>query len=260
MRYGKVKGTSMIKNILGVAALVGLTALPGSGIAGQVQVSGSTTVASAILTPMESEIEASSGVDLAIVANGSSRGIDDLVSGRSNVAMISAPLDVTVAKINKKKPGSLDGKDLRAHQIGETRVAFVVHPGNPVKSLSLGQVSAILKGEIKNWSEVGGADMPIVIVAETAGGGVRSLVESTLIGDGSITGTLREFPNATQVPNVAAQLPPALGVAPFKAAGGANAHILETDEPISQPLILVTLGAPSEETQAVIDASRAAGS
>ena len=102
--------------------------------------------------------------------------------------------------------------------------------------------------------------MPIVIVAETLGGGLRTLVESELTDGESIAGTVREFPNATQVPQVASQFPPAFGLAPFKAAGASDAKILETDQAISQPLILVTNGTISEEMQAVIDATRKAGS
>lgn len=240
--------------------LAALVSMPVAALGANIKVSGSTTVASAVMIPMEAEIESSSGVELDITANGSSRGIDDLVNGRSDLAMISAPLEVTVAKINKKSPGSLSGTDLNGHMIGETRVAFVVHPSNPVNRLTLTQVADILSGKITNWSAVGGNNMPIVILAETAGGGVRSLVESELVGGESISGSIREFPNATQIPQVTSQLPPAFGLAPLKSAGSNSVQIVETDEPISQPLILVTNGAVGGNVQAVIDATQELGS
>ncbi len=249
----------IIRNGVLAAAMAALM-LPIAAGAATLTVSGSTTVASSVMMPKQGEIEAASGISLKIVANGSSRGIDDLVSGRSTLAMISAPLDVTVAGINSKTPGRLDGVDLRGHQIGETRVSFVVHPANPVTSLTLEQVAGILTGQVTNWAALGGPDMPIVIVAETAGGGVRSLVESRLIPGASITGTLREFPNATQVPRVAAQMPQAFGIAAAVAAGADSARVVRTDAPVAQPLILVTIGAPTEDMRAVIRASRAAGS
>lgn len=251
----------MFTKVLGPLAIAAAVAvLPIGASASSLKVSGSTTVASAIMLPMEGQIEGDTGVALEVTANGSSRGIDDLINGRSQLAMISAPLEVTVAKIEKKSPGSLDGTDLQGHMVGETRVAFVVHPSNPVQSLTLVQVADVLSGSVTNWSQLGGLDMPIVIVAETLGGGLRTLVESELTDGASIAGTVREFPNATQVPQVASQFPPAFGLAPFKAAGASDAKILETDQAISQPLILVTNGTVSEEMQAVIDATRKAGS
>ena len=230
------------------------------GAASSVSVSGSTTVASAIMQPHKAEIEERSGLTLDVVANGSSRGVADLVEGRSTIAMISAPLDVTIEKIAKKSPGLLKDADLVGHEIGRTVVAFVVHPSNPVKSVTLDQVTGILTGEVTNWSELGGPNMPIVVVAETSGGGVRSLVESELLDGASVSAELREFPNATQVPAVSLQLPNTFGIAGFDAASAAGAAVLNTDETISQPLILVTLGDPDDETKRVIEASRAAGS
>lgn len=242
--------------VSGLAALA--MALPVS--ASDVSVSGSTTVASAIMQTHQSEIEARSGLTLNIVANGSSRGVADLVEGRSRIAMISAPLNVTIQKINRKTPDLLGGADLVGHEIGRTVVAFVTHPSNPVTSLTLAQVSAVLSGEITNWSDLGGADLPIVVVAESSGGGVRSLVESELLGGEPLAAELREFPNATQVPTVALQLPNAFGIAGFDAASDAGAPILTTDETISQPLILVTLGDPDDVAARVIAASREVGS
>lgn len=235
-------------------------ALATSAVASGVSVSGSTTVASAIMQTHQAEIEERSGLSLEIVANGSSRGVVDLIEGRSAIAMISAPLDVTIQKIKKKSPDLLNDANLVGHEIGRTVVAFVTHPTNPVKSLTLAQVSAILSGSVTNWNEVGGVDMPIVVVAETSGGGVRSLVESQLLDGEAVAAELREFPNATQVPTVSLQLPNALGIAGFDAASTAGVPILSTDATISQPLILVTLGDPNEHAARVIEASRAAGS
>jgi phosphate transport system substrate-binding protein len=57
-----------------------------------------------------------------------------------------------------------DEKDLYATMIAKDAIAIIVHPTNPVKDLSLLQVSKIFSGEIKNWKEVGGYSHPIVLV------------------------------------------------------------------------------------------------
>src|ERR1700736_2301723 len=93
-------------------------------VAGEVSLHGSTTVMNMILAPKKAEIEKASGQQLDIVGNGSGRGIVDLVAGKAQIAMISAPLEDEVNALNKKTPGSVDIARLKAHQIGESRVAF----------------------------------------------------------------------------------------------------------------------------------------
>ena len=146
--------------------------------AGEVTVHGSTTVASNIMLPHKSDIEKQSGQSLKVVANGSSRGVLDLAAGSANMATISAPLETTLKKINKKKPGATAGMNLIAHRVGTTRVAFVVHPSNPVKSLTLAQIAGLMSGKIKNWKDLGGKDAPILVVMVDTG---RSIVQPLIL-------------------------------------------------------------------------------
>src|SRR5207244_12985207 len=96
--------------------------------AGEVTLHGSTTVVNVIIAPHKAEIEQQSGQHLVIVGNGSQRGIVDLVAGRAQIAMISAPLAEVVRKVNEKTPGTVDAAELKAYHIGESCVAFAVHP------------------------------------------------------------------------------------------------------------------------------------
>jgi phosphate transport system substrate-binding protein len=227
-------------------------------VAGQVGLHGSTTVNNMILTPKKAEIEKASGQQLDIVGNGSGRGIVDLIEGKAQIAMISAPLEDEVKKLNDKTPGSVDGARLKAHQIGESRVAFAVHPSNAVKSLTDAQLADVFAGKIKNWKEIGGADQPIVIVAAQPGDGLRSMVESTLVKGGSLPGDTRAMSNATQVAKVVSQLPGAIGIlAP--ASIDSSVTELRGGKPIVQPLILVTLGDETAEIKQVIEAAVKAG-
>jgi phosphate transport system substrate-binding protein len=45
--------------------------------------------------------------------------------------------------------------------VGRRPLIVYVHADNPVKSLSLDQITAIYSGNVRNWSELGGADKPI---------------------------------------------------------------------------------------------------
>jgi phosphate transport system substrate-binding protein len=241
-----------------LAALVILAAtiLAPATQAATLTVHGSTTVSNAVMVPHKDDIEKASGLTLDIVSNGSGRGLADLVAGKTDVAMISAPLEDEVKAANAKMPGSIDPAKLEGHRIGDARVAFIVHPSNPVKSLTLPQITDILAHRITNWSAVGGADMPIVVVAATPGDGVRSMVEGQLL-QGTPIAQARELPTATQVVQVTGQMPAGLGLT-AAASVRPGVTVLQTDRTLGQPLILVTMGPPSPDAMKLIAAATAA--
>jgi len=53
------------------------------------------------------------------------------------------------------------GISLNETSIASDALVFVVHPNNPVKSLTIEEIQKIYTGEITNWSEVGGNDAVI---------------------------------------------------------------------------------------------------
>jgi ABC-type phosphate transport system substrate-binding protein len=44
-------------------------------------------------------------------------------------------------------------------------IAVITHPSNPVETLSVDQVRKLFSGEYVNWSQVGGKDMPVQLIA-----------------------------------------------------------------------------------------------
>jgi len=59
-------------------------------------------------------------------------------------------------------------------------IALIVNPANTVKDLTKEQLTSIYTGAITNWSEVGGADAPIVVVSREDGSGTRTAIEELL--------------------------------------------------------------------------------
>jgi phosphate transport system substrate-binding protein len=234
--------------------LAALLALGSVAQGATIAIHGSTTVSNAVLVPHQADIEKASGETLDIVANGSGRGLADLLAGKTDMAMISAPLGAEAAAANAKVPGSVDPAKLVVHQIGEAKVSFIVNAANPVKELTLAQITGILSGKITTWSEVGGADQPIVIIAAGPGDGVRAVVEGKLLDGASIPAKVREMPNAPQIAQVVAQLPTAFGVT-SAASVRPGVTVLKTDQTLGQPLSLVTLGPPSADATKVIAAA-----
>ena len=61
--------------------------------------------------------------------------------------------------------------------IGEEAFVFFTHKDNPVDSLTIEQVKGIYSGEITNWKEVGGKNIPIKAYQRNHGSGSQSMME-----------------------------------------------------------------------------------
>jgi phosphate transport system substrate-binding protein len=239
--------------IVGIACFaIGILVASAAG-AEPIFLNGSTTVIRVLIGPHQAEIEAASGQQIVITGNGSQRGLADLMAGKAQVAMISAPLELEIAKINAKQPGAIDLDRLRAHVVGAARVAFAVHPDNPVRRLSPDQLTDVLIGKTQNWREVGGLDQGIIIVTAQPGDGLRTMVESTLLPGRVLAKDARAMTNATQIAKVVAQVPGAIGIVATASLDSSVAEIKQ-DAALITPLILVTIGDGTPQVRRVIDA------
>lgn len=207
------------------------------------------------MEPYKSAIEQMAGVSLQILPNKSITGLIALLDGRVDLAMLSVPIATEIAVLRNSIPAtSLDR--LMGHHIATTRIAFALHPSNPVRKASLDTVRRILAGHIVNWHEIGGPDLAIRVVFVKTGG-VTQTVQSRLLDDGPIAAA-HPIPmtSAEQVIKVVAQEPGALGLAQIRLVAASKQPELATDETIEQHLVLVTLGAPTMAALAVIEAAR----
>jgi len=216
-------------------------------------VQGSTTFYDRIMRLYQPAIEASSGDKLTVVPNKSSLGLIALFEKRADLAMISGPLSSEIAVLRKSEPG-LPYERLHTFEVSRTRMAFGVHPSNPVRSASAESMRKVLLGEISNWRDLGGPDLPIRLVIVREGGGVQAAVESQLLGGSKIA-----VPNpivvqiSTQVLKVVAQEPAAVGLAQLGVLIRAKLPELDIAPPIEQTLSFVTLGEPPPAVRKVID-------
>lgn len=148
---------------------VGITAADDN----KLQIDGSTTVGpigDAFAEAFKAEYPRCS---VTVSKTGSGDGVAALIDSRCDIAMSSRFM-----KEAEFKKAVDNGVLPVAHVIAMDGVCSVVHPSNPVNELTTAQVRAIYKGEIKNWKELGGVDMPIVVISrDTSSGTYESFNE-----------------------------------------------------------------------------------
>lgn len=81
--------------------------------------------------------------------------------------------------------------DLWVTPIAQDGIAIVVHPSNPVANLTADQLRKVLQGQIANWKELGGADVPLTVVARNESSSAARLIQSMVMGDRRTTRAAR---------------------------------------------------------------------
>jgi len=222
---------------------------------GELRVSGAAAVAGNIVMPNKAAIETESGLTLNVTANGDGNGLMDLYSGKVDVAMIAAPMKITEAALNKAKPDSLSIAGFEVANVGTIGISFITNAANPVKSLTEAQLKDIFTGKITSWKDVGGADKPILVVAEAAGFGTRSNIVASFLGGAEITDKARIMQSLAQVGQVVGQAPDAIGYGNAASIKAAGAVAVVPGAEVKQALGLATKGAPSADAKKLIEAT-----
>jgi phosphate transport system substrate-binding protein len=173
----------------------------------EVKVHGATTVTFGLMQPQKAEIEKRSGAKLAILPSSTSRGLTDLADGKADIAMLAEPMESAAASLNKKQPGSVKAEEFEGKHVGNAYVQFIVHPSNPAKALSKEQLAGLFSGKVKNWSEVGGPNLPVLVVGEPTSSPHKMISDALSV---SYSTELRVVQNTNQTALIVAQAPGAL--------------------------------------------------
>ncbi len=100
----------------------------------------------------------------------------DIVDGNADIIICAQPSDeqLQYAKDN--------GVELEMVPIGSDAFVFIVNDSNPVNNITIEQIRGIYSGEIKNWKELGGKDIPIAAMRRNKNSGSQTALEK-LMGD-----------------------------------------------------------------------------
>jgi phosphate transport system substrate-binding protein len=98
-------------------------------------------------------------ISIAVTGGGSGVGISSLIDGDIDIANSSRPMKDAELENHLTN----QGEEAFAVRFATDGVAVVVNENNPVAELTVDQVGAIYRGDITNWSEVGGADQKITL-------------------------------------------------------------------------------------------------
>ena len=260
----------MQKKMLFSCAAIGLSALlllsgcsRQSQQANSIQIKGSDTMVNLGQAWAEEFMKVNPKVSVAVTGGGSGTGIAALLSKTCDIAELSRELKPEEITMAREK-----GFDPKQITVALDGLAVVVHPDNPVSQLTMDQLGAIFSGALTSWKEVGGADLPIVVLSREVNSGTHVYFKEHVLRHNSKESQVEFAANALMlsssqaIADEVAQNTGAIGyfgmgyISPKEKALAiamtADApyvqptieNVIDQTYPISRPLLMVTRGQP----------------
>ena len=138
-------------------------------LTGSLSLAGSTSMEKLCEAMSESFMEANQGVTVTVEYTGSGAGLESLAAGSVDIGNASRGL-----KDEEKANGSVE------NIVAIDGIAVIADKANSLSDISAEDLAKIYTGEVANWSEIGGADQPIVVIGREAGSGTRDAFEELM--------------------------------------------------------------------------------
>ncbi|MFH1387481.1 MAG: phosphate ABC transporter substrate-binding protein [bacterium] len=236
------------------------------------QIKGSDTMVNLAQAWAEQYMNIHPETAIAITGGGSGTGIAAIIANATDIAQCSRNIKAKEIKMAEKH-----GVEPVEWHVANDGIVVAVNPANPVNKLTIGQLSGIFTGKIKNWQEVGGQNKRIVALSRERNSGTHVFFLEEVVKLGEKKNPNEFAPSILMMPSSQAIIeevdanPAAIGYIGLgyltkkeKALAVAKSNdgpyvvpsvksVVQKKYPISRSLLFYTNGVPSGEVKAFID-------
>jgi len=178
-----------------------------------------------------------------VLAHGTSTGYAALRDGQCDLWMASRPVRRDEVE-GARTLGPLFERG-QEHVVALDGLAVIVHPANPLASLTVEQVRAVFSGRIGDWSALGLAPGPIALHARDDRSGTFDTFRSLVLGDAALSPRALRYESTDQLAAAVAADPRAIGFVGL--AGVGRARALALSERGTQALAPTPLSVATED-------------
>jgi phosphate transport system substrate-binding protein len=174
--------------------------LAGPAHAGQdansIQIKGSDTIVNLSQAWAEEFMKENPDASIAVTGGGSGTGIAALINGTTDIANASRPI-----KKKESDDAQKGGYYPEEFKVAIDALAVIVNPANPVKKLTIDQLSGIFTGNITNWNEVGGNNEKILVLSRERNSGTHMYFLENVVRKGREKGPEEFAPSTLMLPS-----------------------------------------------------------
>jgi len=208
MQKDKMRKNKMDTKITAAALIIGLLiglgigyaiaaqapASQGTALSGTIVVKGSDTLLIVAQRWAEDFLTQNPQVNIQVAGGGSGTGFAALKDKTTDIADASREIkssEVSDAKANGVNPVEW--------VVGLDGISIVVHPNNPISSLTLSQLEMIYNGTYTNWNQVGGNDAPIITYGRQSTSGTYDYFREHILHNTNFRADNRELAGNAEI-------------------------------------------------------------
>lgn len=171
---------------------------------------GSDTVLPLAQKEAESYMKTNKTAKVTVTGGGSGVGISALVEGTTDIGMSSRKM-----KMGEKIKLNDAGKAVKEAIVAYDALAVVVNPANKINQLTREQIEGIFTGKTKNWKEVGGDDMQIVVYSRESSSGTYDFFKEHVMSNKNYASSVLSMPATGSIIQSISQTKGAIGYVGF---------------------------------------------
>ncbi len=153
------------------------------------KIKGSDTCLPVILKESEEFMKKNSNTSIMVTGGGSGVGLGSLITGTTEVAMASRKM-----KLDEKLKMQDAAKAFTEKIFANDALSVVVNPSNKIGQLTREQLEGIFTGKTKNWKEVGGDDMTIVVYSRETSSGTYEFFKEHVLNNKNFASSVLSMP------------------------------------------------------------------
>jgi phosphate transport system substrate-binding protein len=159
-----------------------------------IQIKGSDTMVNLVQILAEEYMGKTPGAAIAVLGGGSGTGITGLINQTCDIADHS----------REWKPKEIDqawekGVSPRFFVVAVDGLSIVVNEKNPIDQLTMAQVGALYRGEIKNWKTLGPYEKPVSLYGRQSNSGTYVFMQEFVLGNKNYSADMKEMNGNAQI-------------------------------------------------------------
>jgi phosphate transport system substrate-binding protein len=221
-----------------------------------IRIAAATSLVETIFSKIEAPFEKETGIKIQYVHTEKKIPIqyfEALVEGKADAAAASASFDdwmSLVKNANIAVPG-----DITHRVIGRDILTILAHKDVGIAKLNPLQIEDLFTGKIKNWKEIGGADVPVSVYNSSDKSAIILAFRKFAMNNKPFSSTMKSEITVEKMREVIGKTP---GAVAFDTTVPANSNIKQLETPpIGRPATLLTKGRPSPAIEKLINFIRA---
>jgi len=240
----------IVNSLKAIVALMLFGGVVGTALAEEVKIGTGAAATENIFNKIKGPMEAT-GVTLNVISGGPEQALKDLDAGTIDAAVAGMTFPDWMAMMEKGGYAIPDKTVYKNRVIGKDIIKVLTNKDVTVTALSTEQLAAVFTGKAKNWSEVGGPSLPIVVIVGSKIPGTQTVFQKQAMSGAPYT---KDAVEGTTADDLKTRVIATSGAVSLGAMAQIDATINAPTIPeFGRPITLVTKGAPTAGVQKMLD-------